>query len=176
MSSLRHLPHAQRLKESHHEVNANMRARMREMTMHRTLAGVLVADLEVINPTRCAVALRYDDKKIGAPRFVAKGADLLAMAIRDQANASKVPVLRAPVQARTLYAHAERLTQPVRYAAALRRGRGTSVARASRNRSRVLPVFARLSSSRAASVSMCSRINCSARVISPAASAATIAA
>jgi flagellar biosynthesis protein FlhB len=71
------------------------------------LAAVPQADLVVMNPTHYAVALKYDDKKMGAPRVVAKGADLLAMTIRDLAKDSKVPVLQAPVLARALYAHAE---------------------------------------------------------------------
>jgi flagellar biosynthetic protein FlhB len=65
------------------------------------------ADLVVMNPTHYAVALQYDELKMGAPRVVAKGADLLAMKIRDLAKDSKVPVLQAPVLARALYAHAE---------------------------------------------------------------------
>jgi flagellar biosynthetic protein FlhB len=112
--------HAQRLKMSHQElkqehkelegnqeIKAKLRARMREMTKRRMLAAVPKADLVVMNPTHYAVALKYDDKKMGAPRVVAKGADLLAMKIRDLAKDSKVPVLQAPVLARALYAHAE---------------------------------------------------------------------
>jgi flagellar biosynthetic protein FlhB len=60
-----------------------------------------------MNPTHYAVALKYDDQKMGAPRVVAKGADLLAMKIRDLAKESQVPVLQAPALARALYAHAE---------------------------------------------------------------------
>jgi flagellar biosynthetic protein FlhB len=44
---------------------------------------------------------------MAAPRVVAKGADLLAMRIRDVAKEHKVPVLQSPVLARALYAHAE---------------------------------------------------------------------
>jgi flagellar biosynthetic protein FlhB len=68
---------------------------------------VPTADLVVMNPTHYAVALKYDEGKMGAPRVVAKGADLMAMRIRDTAKESKVPVLQAPVLARALYAHAE---------------------------------------------------------------------
>ena len=67
------------------------------------LPGLLV----VMNPTHYAVALRYDDATMAAPRVVAKGADLLALKIRDTAESAKVPVLQAPVLARALYAHAE---------------------------------------------------------------------
>ncbi|HEY0822119.1 MAG TPA: EscU/YscU/HrcU family type III secretion system export apparatus switch protein, partial [Rhizobacter sp.] len=38
---------------------------------------------------------------------VAKGADLMALRIRDTAQGAAVPVLQAPVLARALYAHAE---------------------------------------------------------------------
>ncbi|MBI2752304.1 MAG: flagellar biosynthesis protein FlhB [Betaproteobacteria bacterium] len=112
--------HAERLKMSHQElkqehkesegnqeIKAKVKARMREMTKRRMLAAVPQADLVVMNPTHYAVALKYDDQKMGAPRVVAKGADLLAMKIRDLAKDSKVPVLEAPALARALYAHAE---------------------------------------------------------------------
>ncbi len=111
---------AQRLKMSHQElkqehkelegnqeIKAKLRARMREMSQRRMMAAVPTADLVVMNPTHYAVALKYDDVEMGAPRGVAKGADLIAMAIRDLARDSKVPVLQAPVLARALYAHAE---------------------------------------------------------------------
>ena len=112
--------HAQRLKMSHQElkqehkelegnqeIKAKLRARMREMTKRRMMAAVPTADLVVMNPTHYAVALKYDDRKMGAPRVVAKGADLLAMRIRDLARDAGVPVLQAPVLARALHAHAE---------------------------------------------------------------------
>ncbi|HWH84881.1 MAG TPA: flagellar biosynthesis protein FlhB [Burkholderiaceae bacterium] len=112
--------HAERLKMSHQEVKqehkeqegspevkAKVKARMREIVKRRMLAAVPTADLVVMNPTHYAVALKYDEKAMGAPRVVAKGADLLALKIRDLAKDSQVPVLQAPVLARALYAHAE---------------------------------------------------------------------
>jgi flagellar biosynthetic protein FlhB len=112
--------HAAKLKMSHQEVKqehkesegnvevkAKARARAREMANRRMMKAVPDADLVVMNPTHYAVALKYDDAKMGAPRVVAKGADLIAMKIRDLARESKVPVLQAPVLARALYAHAE---------------------------------------------------------------------
>ena len=71
------------------------------------LAAVPQADLVVMNPTHYAVALRYEEGKMAAPKVVAKGADLLAMKIRDIAKEAKVPVLQSPVLARALYAHAK---------------------------------------------------------------------
>jgi flagellar biosynthesis protein FlhB len=60
-----------------------------------------------MNPTHYAVALKYDDKTMGAPRVVAKGVDLTALRIRDLAQGASVPVLEAPMLARALYTHAE---------------------------------------------------------------------
>lgn len=93
--------------EGNAEVKGRMKARMRELSRNRMLAAVPTADLVVMNPTHYAVALKYDDAKMAAPRVVAKGADLLAMTIRDTARGAQVPVLQAPVLARALYAHAE---------------------------------------------------------------------
>lgn len=114
----RHL-HASRLKMSHQEmkeefkqlegnqeVKVKMKARMREIVKRRMMAEVPKASLVVMNPTHYAVALKYDES-MAAPRVVAKGADLLAMKIRDVAKGAQVPVLQAPVLARALYAHAE---------------------------------------------------------------------
>ena len=103
----------QELKQEHKELEGNaevktkVRARMREMTKRRMMAAVPKADLVVMNPTHYAVALKYDEGSMAAPRVVAKGADLLALKIRDTAEGAKVPVLQAPVLARALYAHAE---------------------------------------------------------------------
>ena len=89
------------------EVKGRMRSRMREMASRRMLSAVPGADLVVMNPTHYAVALKYDEGQMAAPRVVAKGADLLAMKIRDLAREHKVPVLQSPALARALYAHTE---------------------------------------------------------------------
>jgi flagellar biosynthetic protein FlhB len=93
--------------EGNAEVKGRQRQRMRELSSRRMLAAVPLADLVVMNPTHFAVALRYDEAKMAAPRVVAKGADLLALKIRDVARDAKVPVLQAPPLARALYAHTE---------------------------------------------------------------------
>lgn len=116
---LQRFMHASRLKMSHQEmkdefkqlegnqeVKVKMKARMREIVKRRMMAEVPKASLVVMNPTHYAVALKYDET-MSAPRVVAKGADLLAMKIRDAAKGAQVPVLQAPVLARALYAHAE---------------------------------------------------------------------
>jgi len=104
---------AQEVKQEHKEVEGSaevksrQRSRMRELANRRMLAAVPGADLVVMNPSHFAVALKYEETSMSAPRVVAKGADLMAFRIRDAAAGAKVPVLRAPPLARALYAHAE---------------------------------------------------------------------
>ncbi len=112
--------HGQRLRMSHQEVKrehkeaegdphvkSQRRARQREMAQRHSVGAVPRADLVVMNPTHYAVAIRYDDATMNAPRVIAKGADLIAMKIRDVAREHQVPVLQSPMLARALYAHAE---------------------------------------------------------------------
>jgi flagellar biosynthetic protein FlhB len=89
------------------EVKLQRRIRMRQMSRTRMLSAVAGADLVVMNPTHYAVALKYDERAMAAPRVVAKGADLLALKIRDLAREARVPVLQAPPLARALWAHCE---------------------------------------------------------------------
>jgi flagellar biosynthesis protein FlhB len=93
--------------EGNAEVKQRRRGLMRELANRRMLGNVATADLVVMNPTHYAVALKYEEARGGAPRVVAKGADLLALRIRDLARDAKVPVLQAPPLARALYAHCE---------------------------------------------------------------------
>jgi flagellar biosynthetic protein FlhB len=93
--------------EGNLEIKSKMKALMRARAQRRMMAAIPGADLVVMNPTHYAVALKYDDASMAAPRVVAKGADLIALRIRDIAKEAGVPVLEAPPLARALYAHAE---------------------------------------------------------------------
>ena len=93
--------------EGNPEVKSRIKTRMREMSNRRMLAAVPKADLVVMNPTHYAVALKYEATRMRAPTVVAKGADLMALRIRDAARGAAVPVLESPVLARALYAHAQ---------------------------------------------------------------------
>jgi flagellar biosynthetic protein FlhB len=89
--------------EGRPEVKGRIRQLQRELSRRRMMDEVPKADLVVTNPTHYAVALRYEPVKCGAPRVVAKGADLLAGHIRTLARAKGVPVIEAPPLARALY-------------------------------------------------------------------------
>jgi flagellar biosynthetic protein FlhB len=89
------------------QIKAKIRAQQREMARRRMMAEVPNADVVVTNPTHFAVALKYTEGKMGAPRVVAKGADEVAAKIREIAAKNNVPLLEAPPLARALYKHAE---------------------------------------------------------------------
>ncbi len=117
--------HKSRLKMSHEEVKQEhkdsdgnplikrrIRQKQREVAERASVRRVPEADFVVMNPTHYAVALRYDDATMSAPQVISKGTDLVAFRIRDLATEHKVPVLRSPMLARALYAHAD-LEQPI---------------------------------------------------------------
>lgn len=89
------------------EIKGKMRQMQREMARRRMMSEVPTADVVVTNPTHYAVALKYTDGKMRAPKVVAKGADAVAAKIRELAQENKVPLLEAPPLARALYTHAE---------------------------------------------------------------------
>ncbi len=88
-------------------VKGKRRQRQRELAQRNSIGAVPKADLVVMNPTHYAVALRYDEATMAAPRVIAKGSDLIALKIREVAKANNVPVLQSPMLARALYANAE---------------------------------------------------------------------
>nr|PZN59585.1 MAG: flagellar biosynthesis protein FlhB [Pseudomonadota bacterium] len=89
------------------EVKGRIRALQREVAQRRMMEEVPRADVVVVNPTHYAVALRYDEKTMRAPRVVAKGVDLVALRIREVASEHKVPIFEAPPLARALHRHVE---------------------------------------------------------------------
>jgi flagellar biosynthetic protein FlhB len=74
-----------------------------QIAMQRINASVPRADVVVTNPEHVAVALRYDAERMRAPTVVAKGADLVALRIRQIALLNDVPIVQRPPLARTLY-------------------------------------------------------------------------
>lgn len=88
-------------------LKARLRAQQREMARRRMMSEIPTADVVVTNPTHYAVALKYTEGKMGAPRVVAKGADVVAARIRELAAEHKIPLLEAPPLARALYRHTE---------------------------------------------------------------------
>ncbi len=88
-------------------VKGRIRQQQQAMARRRMMADVPKADVIVTNPTHYAVALQYDENKMGAPKVLAKGAGQVALRIRELAEQSRIPMLEAPPLARALYRHAE---------------------------------------------------------------------
>lgn len=88
-------------------LRARRRNVARQLAMQRIATEVPRADVIVTNPTHVAVALRYEPGEMGAPRVVAKGADLMADQIRKLAIQHGVPIVRRAPLARALFAACE---------------------------------------------------------------------
>ncbi|MCU1791425.1 flagellar biosynthesis protein FlhB [Pectobacterium polaris] len=88
-------------------VKGRIRQQQRAMAQRRMMADVPKADVIVTNPTHYAVALRYDEKKMNAPKVLAKGAGDIALRIRELGTEHRVPILEAPPLARALFRHSE---------------------------------------------------------------------
>jgi flagellar biosynthetic protein FlhB len=73
----------------------------------RMMANVAKADVVITNPTHYAVALKYDMKKMDAPRLVGKGADEIAKRIREIADENDIAIVENPPLARAIYASVE---------------------------------------------------------------------
>lgn len=88
-------------------IKSKIREKRIQRARNRMMQNVPKADVVVTNPTHYAVALQYDPKAMGAPVVLAKGVDLIAMKIREIAEANGVPLVANPPLARALYAAAE---------------------------------------------------------------------
>jgi flagellar biosynthetic protein FlhB len=89
------------------EGNPQMKARQRRRrpgkTQRQMLAEVPEADVVITNPTRLAIALRYDRKTMKAPIIVAKGSRLNAQRIRELATLHQIPIIENKPLARTMF-------------------------------------------------------------------------
>jgi len=89
--------------EGRPEVKSRIRALQQQAATRRMMEDVPTADVVITNPTHFAVALKYDDVSMGAPRVIAKGKDLVAKRIREVATENSVPLFSAPPLARVLF-------------------------------------------------------------------------
>ncbi len=88
-------------------IKARLKGLRAERARQRMMAGVPKATVVVTNPTHFAVALLYEPDEMAAPRAVAKGADLVALKIREIAENHHVPIVENPPLARALFAAVE---------------------------------------------------------------------
>ncbi|TKB25809.1 flagellar biosynthesis protein FlhB [Desulfopila sp. IMCC35006] len=84
-------------------IKAQIRSIQQEMARKRMMADVPKADVIVTNPTHISIAIRYDSKEMTAPVIIAKGADHVAMKIREIAREHDIPIIENPPVARLLH-------------------------------------------------------------------------
>lgn len=89
------------------QLKARIRSQQQSVARARMMSRVPEADVIVTNPTHYAVALRYDESRMSAPRVVARGVDAVAERIRAVAAEHRVPLLETPPLARALYRHVD---------------------------------------------------------------------
>lgn len=87
-------------------IKGKLRQLRSERARQRMMSAVPDATVIVTNPTHFAVALKYD-RSMKAPLCVAKGADAIALRIREIAREHDVPIVENPPLARALFASVE---------------------------------------------------------------------
>ncbi|MDO9416075.1 flagellar biosynthesis protein FlhB [Pararhizobium sp.] len=85
-------------------IKSRLRSIARDRARRRMISSVPRATLVIANPTHYAVALRYVREEGDAPVVVAMGQDLVALKIREIAEANGIPVFEDPPLARSMFA------------------------------------------------------------------------
>lgn len=85
------------------EVKSRIRQLQRELAQTRMMSAIPDADVIITNPEHFSVALKYDAEGLSAPIVVAKGADQIAIKIREVASAHKVPIMQSPPLTRAIF-------------------------------------------------------------------------
>lgn len=89
------------------EGNPQIKSKIRSVQMaaarKRMMQDVPKADVIITNPTHLSIALKYEMNKDSAPQVLAKGADEVAMKIREIAKAHNIPLYEDKELARALF-------------------------------------------------------------------------
>ncbi len=88
-------------------IKARVRQIQRAMRRRRMKLDISRASVVVTNPTHYAVALEFSFETMQAPIVLAKGRDLHAAEIREEARWAGVPIIENPPLARSLYQSVE---------------------------------------------------------------------
>jgi flagellar biosynthetic protein FlhB len=89
------------------QIKGKIKSKMREASQRRMMQDVPKADVVITNPTHFAVAIRYNPDEAPAPVVLAKGADYLALKIKEIAKENKVEIVENKPLARMLYANVD---------------------------------------------------------------------
>ena len=84
-------------------VKSRLRSLARDRARRRMMTAVPRATLVIANPTHYSIALKYVREEDSAPVVLAKGTDLVALKIREIAEANNVPIFEDVALARSMY-------------------------------------------------------------------------
>ena len=85
-------------------IKSRIRSIQREMARRRMMKEVPKADVVITNPTHYAIALSYKpEENMTAPKIVAKGADKIALKIKEIAIKHGIPIIENRTLAQNLY-------------------------------------------------------------------------
>ncbi len=84
-------------------IKSRIRGQQRRMARMRMMANVRKADVIITNPTHLAIAVRYNQEEMNAPKVLAKGAHHTAERIVTIARTHNIPVIQNIPVARALY-------------------------------------------------------------------------
>jgi len=101
--SLRELKEEFKQTEGDPKIRGKMKQVRQGRMRKRMIAAVPKAAVVITNPTHYAIALQYE-RGMPAPVCVAKGADALALKIREVADEHRIPIVENPPLARALHA------------------------------------------------------------------------
>src|SRR6185437_10878707 len=85
------------------QTKGRVRQIQRAMRKRKVKADMSQASVVITNPTHYAVALEFSFETMAAPTVLAKGRDLLAAEIREEALWAGIPLIENPPLARSLY-------------------------------------------------------------------------
>jgi len=92
-----------KMTEGDPQVKGRIRSIQMQMARQRMMSEVPKADVVITNPTRLAIALRYEAATMVAPVVVAKGAGVIAQRIREIAAEHGIPLVENKPLAQALY-------------------------------------------------------------------------
>jgi flagellar biosynthesis protein FlhB len=88
-------------------IKHKIKEKQRQVSRSRMMQEVPNAQVLITNPTHFAVAIAYEAGKMSVPVVVAKGADYLALKMREVAKEHRVVIMENKPLARALYANVE---------------------------------------------------------------------
>lgn len=85
------------------QIKGKIKGLQLQAVLTRMMQQVPEADVVITNPVHYAVALKYDEDEMMAPKLVAKGARKLAKRIKEIAIEHEIPIVENPPLARAIY-------------------------------------------------------------------------